>query len=324
MDVGFIPPAEKMHPSNRPFRRAVDGELKHLKGDGKSQFLHLSNYQINKDVLFTVREQDSRVISLRNFIRDDFLNFRLITAAGFIKLYTGIMDAPKGIKAASSRVDGAVAVSSFLRKCTSEFIDAPIKVVNPAISDWKYEGLSSQTYRPGTKCILHVGRQDYVKGTDLLYKAVKGYNQRAKEKINLKLVGKKKPFPKINCSHAQKTGWLSKEEFLSAFQKPELYVQPARAGGFEMGPVEAMRSGIPSIVTENTGCKSLVKDVDENLVAEPSADSIEQKISYFLSLDTETKKELSRKSKEVTEGLTEQNQEKKFKEAFEQLVNKTE
>jgi glycosyltransferase involved in cell wall biosynthesis len=89
------------------------------------------------------------------------------------------------------------------------------------------------------------------------------------------------------------------EKLLLLLSKCAVYLHPARFEAFGLSVIEAMAAGLIPIVTEMTGAKDLVKQVDPSLVVPVDVDAISAKIVEVLSMDIRKKEILSRKAKQV-------------------------
>lgn len=110
------------------------------------------------------------------------------------------------------------------------------------------------------------------------------------------------------------------EEVASYYKRANLYVQPSRGDGFGVVVAEAMRAGIPPIVTEVTGAKSYVKNIDSDLVRKPEVKDLAEGIRYFFNLNQEERYDLSRKFKEKSSEFNPENKKKEFKKKFKELT----
>ena len=89
------------------------------------------------------------------------------------------------------------------------------------------------------------------------------------------------------------------ERLLLLLSKCSVYIHPARFEAFGASVVEAMAAGLIPIVTEMTGAKDLVKQVDPSLIVPVDVDAISKRILEVLSMSIDEKKSLSEKAKQV-------------------------
>ncbi|WP_280141434.1 glycosyltransferase family 4 protein [Halorientalis persicus] len=107
----------------------------------------------------------------------------------------------------------------------------------------------------------------------------------------------------------------------SALSESTLFVHSARLDAYAVAPLEAMYGGIPSVVTNKTGCRDAISRVDNNLVAnEITPDKIASTICWFLELPRERKSQLSERSKQVARQYTEEVRKKEFKQSILDII----
>jgi len=99
-----------------------------------------------------------------------------------------------------------------------------------------------------------------------------------------------------------------------------LYLHCGRGEAFAVSILIAMASGIPSIVSEWTGCKEVVEQVDTNLIVSLDENEIAEKIIWYFNLPFEKKELLSNKFREVTQKYTAENAISFHQHKFEQLI----
>ena len=99
-----------------------------------------------------------------------------------------------------------------------------------------------------------------------------------------------------------------------------LYLHCARGEAWGISVTEAMASGIPTIVSEWTGAKDVVEQVDESLIVSLNEKEIADKIIWYFNLPLEEKKKLSDKCREVVKEYTEENAVSFHQEKFAELV----
>lgn len=100
-----------------------------------------------------------------------------------------------------------------------------------------------------------------------------------------------------------------------------LYLHCARGEAYGITILIAMASGIPSIVSEWTGAKELVENIDKRFILPLQEDRIAQTINWYFSLDLKQREDLSRKSIDVIKVYTEENAITNYKNVFSVLLN---
>lgn len=73
----------------------------------------------------------------------------------------------------------------------------------------------------------------------------------------------------------------------------QLCIHCSRGDAFPTSTLECFVAGIPVIVSEDTGTKSFVSDVDKNLVCLPTVDSLTNAIQYYLNSSALKRNEIS-------------------------------
>lgn len=207
-------------------------------------------------------------------------------------------------------LDGGIAVSEMTRKEAEENYNLSVESVFPFVPEMeKYKEFVPDNY--SSKNVLCIGSGVQFKNLDSLAEAVKGLD------VTLHLVGNHdKQYSQDNVvTH----GWV--EDLTDVMEKCDLYVQSSTYEAFGVAPCEAMAAGIPAIVTDKTGCRPFVEEVDPELVTEGSApQDIREKIEYYYSLSEEEREDRGRKARQAVSDLTEENQVAGFRKALGRLL----
>ena len=187
------------------------------------------------------------------------------------------------------------------------------EVVNALLKDKRIPDLNSQI-------ILTIGTHDaYYKGIDIVYKAFKKVRRKF---INAKLfiVGDMPDLSKyINCED-EGVYCLGYVDNLEMFIKmSSLYVHMGRGDTFPLSTIEAMLCGLPAIVSEWTGTKEIVKEVDKKLIIELSPKELANKIIWYFSLNNTKKTKLSIRNKEEAKNFIKSVKVKDFKEKMKRM-----
>ena len=107
-------------------------------------------------------------------------------------------------------------------------------------------------------------------------------------------------------------------DMLSFFSKADLYVHITNGDAFPIASLEAMRAGLPTIVSDLTGTKEVVSKIDESFVVPMNAKAAADKIEWYFNLPVEQKRKIAEKGREVME--THYNRDAGIKE-FQSAVN---
>lgn len=100
-------------------------------------------------------------------------------------------------------------------------------------------------------------------------------------------------------------------------EKAALYFHPANGEAFGISIIEALRAGVPTIVSDLTGAKEVVNQVDPRLIVAADPVSAAERIDWYFNLSKTEKKRISDKGREV---VLQYNEEKCFEE-FRNAVN---
>ncbi|MDZ7807982.1 MAG: glycosyltransferase [Gracilimonas sp.] len=73
----------------------------------------------------------------------------------------------------------------------------------------------------------------------------------------------------INARSSSITGFLEGEELATAYASSDVFLFPSHTETFGNVTLEAMSSGLPCLVADATGSKSLVEDGVNGFLAEP-------------------------------------------------------
>lgn len=124
------------------------------------------------------------------------------------------------------------------------------------------------------KLIMYLGRIDELKGIPFLIEAFKYLNEEYKD-VFLVIVGPGDIYKRKMEKLAAQTGLQDKIEFieevdnvLEAYRDAEIIVYASKYEIFGLVPIEAIMCGIPVIVSENTGCGQIIKDIGCGLLVQ--------------------------------------------------------
>ena len=207
-----------------------------------------------------------------------------------------------------SKVDAYISNSEMTEKLAlKNSPKVPSKVVYPGIaSKW------FNIQRSNNNSIAHgMSGHQKQKGSDKMLKAFKQI-----KKGTLYLIG-----PAVGDMADYKptknvilTGWTDKpEEYL---KKCSIFINHSRFEPFGMNIVEAMAAGFAPIVSENCGAKTLVEQIDKNLIIKNNV------LDNIKWLNTGNRKQvLGIKAKSIAVAHTIQSSEDEFKKKFKEVVN---
>ncbi|MBA2347915.1 MAG: glycosyltransferase family 4 protein [Solirubrobacterales bacterium] len=83
------------------------------------------------------------------------------------------------------------------------------------------------------------------------------------------------------------------------YRASSIYLHAARGDAFPLASIEAMHAGLIPIVSEWTGTREIVRQLDPRLVAPLEPSAIAERILWVAGLDSKEKRELSRRGREL-------------------------
>ncbi|MDK2876581.1 MAG: hypothetical protein PWQ22_991 [Archaeoglobaceae archaeon] len=124
------------------------------------------------------------------------------------------------------------------------------------------------------------------------------------------------------------------EDLTKFFENASLFVYPARAAAYPVATLEAMRAGVPVIVSTMTGTKEVVYEAEKRfkeefgyyggwkLVVEPHVESIAKSIEWYFSLSEDEKEFLSKVFREISERYSPEKCAEEFKRAWNSVIER--
>jgi len=101
----------------------------------------------------------------------------------------------------------------------------------------------------------------------------------------------------------------------------EVYVHPARGEAYGISVLEAMKAGLPVIVSEWTGASEVVRQVSPDLICVNTVESVTAKVAALLNKDLRTKQAISSKSRQVVAPYNEVSAVEAFEKVMKKIVN---
>ncbi len=216
-------------------------------------------------------------------------------------------------------INGIIAVSNFSLGYTTEVVTGkPSAVANPYIQPDLFEELGQITPDLTNKTAITVGSFDRYKGQDLLVTAWQGV-RREHPDAQLKLVGEGYPQSLEETPGVEVLGYV--DDLPDALASASLYVQPSRMDNFPVSVLEALRAGLPAIVTETTGNKSVIKQIDEHMITSTTIESIESGIVRYFNQPLSRRKDLSETARVHGSTFDCRSQKDAFQSAFCHVIN---
>lgn len=227
-------------------------------------------------------------------------------------------------KVSSRYLDGAIAVSPMIKEYAQRYLKIPIKVVRPCIEERTFEKLGKIKPNLEEKAIANVGYAKPSIGMDILVKAFEILGEG-----KLYVVGKGHPKDYENVKGVIVLGWVN--DLSEVFKNISLFVHPARCGANPVATLEAMRAGVPTIVSTKTGTKDIVLEVEQEfkeefgyydgskMVIPPNPIEVAKSIKWYFNLPIEAKEFLSECFREKSKRFHPKIVSNEFKKKFEEL-----
>ncbi len=215
--------------------------------------------------------------------------------------------------------DGAIAVSEFARDRLRAVVgpEFPLGVAPPYIQPGPFVSLAEETPELDAPVAVMVGAWRDHKGVELLVEAWPRVRDRHPG-AELHIVGPGHPAAYTETAGVTLRGYV--ESLADAFVGASLYVHPAHIEAFGVSVVEAMRAGLPAVVTETTGARSAVANVDDALVVPPTPRALADAVCEYFDAPLDRREELSRASRAASDPYSEEGKTRQFREAFARVV----
>lgn len=215
----------------------------------------------------------------------------------FIALSPGIVVKQRLMRLLLSAVDGVIAVSTLVASTFAKLFDykGPIAVAHPIPDLTKFFMVTPSIESPR---ICFIGALIKVKGADLLPKILLQIRKAIKN-AEMYIIGSGPLQPRSSIEGLHYVGHIPREKMSEILLKCSIYLHPARFDAFPASVVEAMAAGLIPIVTEMTGSRDIVKELDPNLIVPVDVNAIASKVIKILSLDVKEKKRLSERARRI-------------------------
>lgn len=218
-------------------------------------------------------------------------------------------------------IDGAIVVSDFIATYTQKVAGSqtPIRIAHPYIESETYDELGNVDPALESNTAVTIGRAMEYKGIDQLVSAWPSVRERHPE-AELQIVG-----PGGHPDAYEQVPGVTVRGFVDnlsdAFAPCSLFVQPSRGDAFPVSTLEAMRAGVPPLVTRLTGTKSEVVDISEDLVVESTDEGLAIGVSSYFDRSTEEHREFSVKARERGKQFNEVYRKQVFRKQFFELLS---
>ncbi len=216
-------------------------------------------------------------------------------------------------------IDGVVAVSEFAAEFTRPVVgpDTPIEVAHPFIQPKVYDALGGVSPALDDDVAVTVGRPWRYKGVDMLVEAWPTVRESVPD-AELHVVGGGHPESYAETPGVEVRGYV--ENLADAFAPASLYVQPSRMDTFPVSVLEAMRAGLPPLVTETTGTRSEARALSPELVVDPAPEALAAGVVAYFERDGSERRDLSSRARERGATFDAESRTNGFAEAFDTVL----
>jgi len=223
-------------------------------------------------------------------------------------------------KIALRDIDGAVCEGEINFELFKKFCpNIHVKKIIPFI--WNERFIKLLKVKPDlkTKNVLFVGNgpDEYCKGLDFLIKIFKGFKKEFPE-ANLEILGDDWDI---------KREWIGdgiyfrgKKDIVPFLEKTSLLIHLGQGEGFGIQILEALLAGVPTMVSEGTGAKGVVGEIDSKFVVPLNEERVLTTMRKYFKSSLNYKKKLSEKGRDSVKRITQKKQIQEFKKQFEKLI----
>jgi glycosyltransferase involved in cell wall biosynthesis len=167
----------------------------------------------------------------------------------------------------------------------------------------------------------------WYKGLDLMLRAFQLARERI-PRLHFTVVGEwsqsviQKLLEESGLACTDSVDFLGKRDDIeSVLQGSSLYLHCGRGDAYGISVLEAMCAGVVPIVSEWTGSKEVVAQVDERLVVPLRSEEIAERILWYFGIRAEERRALSERCRDVVANYTEERAVQTFREAFAKMIS---
>lgn len=243
------------------------------------------------------------------------------SAYSFLKHIFATHGKPGIRSVAQHSVDGIIAVSKFVEEYLRPIFreQVPTRISHPYIQPEQYEQLGQAVPDVDQKVVLTVGRSTRYKGVDLLVDAWPKVREEYPN-AELRIVGNGHPESYADTPGVNVLGFV--DDIVETYADVGLYVQPSRVDPFPVTVLEALRTGLPAVVTESTGNYTEISEVADQLIASTTVAGLSEAINWYFDQSQAKRQELSNAAKHRGERFGPDERKQAFREEFEKLSAK--
>jgi len=126
-------------------------------------------------------------------------------------------------------------------------------------------------------------------------------------------------FPQTTIDKIEFVGYS--KNLLHYYANASLYLHTARGDAFPTTTIEAMRAGLPVMISNQTGTKEIVKNIDESLISSLETDDIAERITKYFSSEYEHKFQISNKCRIAVAPYTQDASVSNYKNIMDQVLS---
>ena len=217
-------------------------------------------------------------------------------------------------------IDGVVAVSEFAAEFTRPVVgpDAPIEVAHPFVQPETFDALGDVEPDLASNVAVTVARPWHYKGVDVLVDAWPQVREHVPD-AELHVVGGGHPESYGDTPGVTVRGYV--EDLADAFRPAALFVQPSRMDTFPVSTLEAMRAGVPPLVTNAAGTRSEARAIDDSLVVDPTPEALAAGVVRYFERDLADRERLAAVARERGARFDADSRKAAFREAFERVLD---
>ena len=216
-------------------------------------------------------------------------------------------------------IDGVVAVSEFAAEFTRPVVgeQTPIEIAHPFVQPETYDALGDVDPDLDSNVAVTVARPWHYKGVDMLVDAWPRVRERVPD-AELHVVGGGHPDAYGDIEGVTVRGYV--EDLADAFRPAALFVQPSRMDTFPVSTLEAMRAGVPPLVTTGAGTRSEAREIDASLVVDPTPDALAAGVVDYFERDVAARERLAAVARDRSARFDADSRKAAFRDAFERVL----